>query len=592
MATVAAGGGGFGASADAAAGASFTNSAGGAAGANSVGVSVGGAQDATTFRRNVEEGYVPQPTAMTYEGLYHDYYFDTGTPDCDRRFCPSVSTAVSRDPLSNETEWYATVGLHSGLSRADFERKPLNLVVVVDTSGSMDDRFTEYYYDEERDRRVREGNRSAPRKIGAARQAVLAMTDHLGEDDRLGVVQFSNRASVVRPMSRVTGNESSLREQVGSLRADGGTNLDAGMRTATGMAAEYAGNDSRATRVVYVTDAMPNLGRTDSDALRTRLSGHAAGGIHSTFVGVGVDFNTRFVESVNGVEGANYYSVDSADAFRERMDEGFDYMVTPLAYDLSLSVQSGGWEVANVYGVPSRNASADELFHVETLFPSRREGNSTEGSVILLEFDRRSDGSNGNATGNATAGDPVEVVASYETPAGERHTVTRTARLGDHEPAYFESTGVRKAVALTRYADLLRNWAAYERARAAGGGGGEPTPRPGPEPTPPEPTPLPGPEPTPDSGFGEAVERSDGIESRPDAVLGQWEQTSVRLRVSAVYRDRIATFTDHFAAERQALDSDRMDEDLELLRTLVAEGDDEDPEETPTPRPPTPTPDR
>ena len=586
MATAAAGGGGFGASADATAGGSFSSSA---AGANSVGVSVGGAQDATTFRRNIEEGYVPQPTAMTYEGLYHDHYFDTGQPDCDQRFCPSVSTAGTRDPFSNETERYATVGLHSGLSRDAFERKPLNLVVVVDTSGSMEDRFTEYYYDEEPGRRTREVNRSAPRKIEAARQAVLAMTDRLNEADRLGVVRFSNRASVVRPMSRVTGNGSTLRDQVGSLRADGGTNLDAGMRTATAMAAEYAGNDSRATRVVYVTDAMPNLGQTGSADLQTRLSGHAAGDIHTTFVGVGVDFNTRFVESVNGVEGANYYSVDSADAFRERMDEGFRYMVTPLAYDLSLSVESGGWEVTNVYGVPSRNASADELFHVETLFPSRREGNRTEGSVILLQFERRAGTADGDTTGTATAGDPVEVVASYETPDGEDHTVTRTARLGDREPDSFESPGVRKAVALTRYADLMRNWAAYERARAAGGGG-KPTPVPDPEPTPgPEPTPLPGPEPTPTPAFGEAMEPSDGIESRSDAVLGQWEQTSVRLRVSPVYRDRIATFEDHFAAERDALGSDRMTEDLDLLRTLVAEGDDEDEE---TPRPPTPTPDR
>lgn len=64
----------------------------------------------TAFRQNVREGYVPQPTDITYEGLFHDYYFDTGSDrTCDQLFCPSYSRAVTRDSLSNETERYVSV---------------------------------------------------------------------------------------------------------------------------------------------------------------------------------------------------------------------------------------------------------------------------------------------------------------------------------------------------------------------------------------------------------------------------------------------------------------------------------------------------
>lgn len=76
-----------------------------AGGSSTVGVSVGGAQDANDFRRNVEEGYVPQPTDMVPEGVYHDYYFDTNlSAPCDARFCAAYDRAVSEDFLSGERE--------------------------------------------------------------------------------------------------------------------------------------------------------------------------------------------------------------------------------------------------------------------------------------------------------------------------------------------------------------------------------------------------------------------------------------------------------------------------------------------------------
>ena len=49
--------------------------------------------------------------------------------------------------------------------------------------------------------------------------------------------------------------------------------------------------------------------------------------IYTTFIGIGVDFNTELVEGITKIRGANYYSVHSAEQFRERMDEEFEYMV-------------------------------------------------------------------------------------------------------------------------------------------------------------------------------------------------------------------------------------------------------------------------
>jgi len=114
----------------------------------SIGLSAGGAADVGTFRRNVYEGYLPIPQSMTYEGLFHEYYFDTGGDgSCESWFCPTYTPAITDDPLSGETERYLTVGLDSGLSQSEFERPPLNLVLVLDISGSMRSAFDDYYYD-------------------------------------------------------------------------------------------------------------------------------------------------------------------------------------------------------------------------------------------------------------------------------------------------------------------------------------------------------------------------------------------------------------------------------------------------------------
>jgi hypothetical protein len=150
-----------------------------------VGAAVGGAQDANAFRHNIREGYVPQPTDVTHEGLYHDYYFETNQQrPCKERFCPSYSKATVRDPISGEMERFVAVGLNSGLSKAEVERKPLNLVVVLDTSGSMDSNFADYYYDGSEKRAVEDNQK----KLAAATDAVLAMTRQLHARDRLAVV--------------------------------------------------------------------------------------------------------------------------------------------------------------------------------------------------------------------------------------------------------------------------------------------------------------------------------------------------------------------------------------------------------------------
>ena len=81
-----------------------------------MGLSVGGAKNVNNFRENIKNGYLPISTDITYNGLFYDYYFNTGkTKASEELFSPSYSMAVSKDPISGQYEYYMTVGLNSNI---------------------------------------------------------------------------------------------------------------------------------------------------------------------------------------------------------------------------------------------------------------------------------------------------------------------------------------------------------------------------------------------------------------------------------------------------------------------------------------------
>jgi Ca-activated chloride channel family protein len=486
-----------------------------------VGLTTGGAMDANNFRDNIDEGYLPIPSDLSYEGLFNEYYFDTGSDrPCTSLFCPSYSSAVSADPLSDESERYLTVGLNSGIE--DFERKTLNLVVVLDISGSMSSAFDRYYYDRFGNRHEVENHTDRP-KIDVAADVVASMTEHLGGEDRFGMVLFNNRSYVAKPLREVRRTDmDAIRDHIRELEADGGTNLSAGAETGTELLAEYADADQTEyeTRMIYLTDAMPNLGTTDEGGLVDIAEENAERNVYTSFVGMGVDFNTELVDALTAVRGANYYSVHSADQFEERLDEEFEFMVTPLVFDLSLELDADGYAVEEVYGTSAAEDATDSLVRANTLFPSPQENGRTRGGVILVKVRR---------TGSSPE---ISLSAEYETRTGERRQQSRTVQFSADRPEHFDNSGIRKAVLLARYADLMKSWMVDERTEE----------------------------------YGDDVEPPEGHE------LGQWERQSDELTVSDVYRRRFDAFADHFEREMNALGDDDLERELGLLRELVADG--------------------
>ncbi|WP_435365205.1 vWA domain-containing protein [Haloarchaeobius sp. DYHT-AS-18] len=512
-------GGGGGGSGGATAMATSTQSGG------SVGLAAGGAKDVNNFRQNVEEGYLPIPSDLSYEGLFYDYYFDTGSSKpCESLFCPSYSPAITADPLSGETERYLSVGLNSGLDASDFDRKRLNLVVVLDISGSMGSPFSQYYYDQYGNKQEVEDGGNRP-KIEVAKDALASLTKQLRPGDRFGVVLYNSTAAVAKPMNPVeTTDMDAIRGHIREdIKATGGTNLSAGLSDASGLLEPYRDADQTTyeNRMIVLTDAMPNIGDVSADSLKDRLAREADANVHSTFVGIGVDFNSDIIDQITSVRGANYYSVHSANQFEERVTDGFKYMVTPLVFDLSLELDADGYEIEKVYGSSAAEEATGQLMQVNTLFASPTSEGKTKGGVVLVKVKK---------TGGSGQ---LRLQASWEDRTGNSGNTETTIQFPDGGPEQFANSGVRKAVLLTRYADLMKNWMVAERES-----GGDPP--------------------------------AEGIEV-PEYELGKWERQSDPLTVSPTYRQRFTTFSDHFESEMTALGDDALQQELDVLRKLAGE---------------------
>ncbi len=499
-----------------------------------IGLAVGGAKDINSFRNNLLAGYLPLPTDITYEGLFYDYYFDTGANEQqDKLFYPSYAYAVTRDPLSHQVEYYLSVGLNSGMKESDFSRKALNLVIVLDNSGSMGEYFNQYYYDNTGryvDVYAEEGA-SGQRKMECAKDALLSILDQLAPGDRFSIVLFNSDAYLLQGMTRVgQTNMSAVERNVLEITAGGSTNLDAGIDMATRQLKGASETDPSEyeNRIIVLTDAQPNTGDISSANFMNEIEANAASSIYATVIGVGVDFNTSLIERITKVKGANYYTVHSRRDFSRRMNEEFDFMVTPLVFNLKFFFEANGWKIDRVFGSPGADAASGTLMTINTLFHSKSAGGENKGGIVLLKLRKTS----------SNPSNELYLKVNYEDRNGRRDSSQSVIHLGSRQAEYFTNSGIQKAVLLVRYAALLKNWMIDERSHMHYS-----------------------------SPWAPCIGEGSGI-TLPNEGMGQWERTSLPLAVAPWYRSMFHDFKGYFEDQMHYIGDDSLSQELGILDKL------------------------
>ena len=280
---------------------------------------------------------------------------------------------------------------------------------------------------------------------------------------------------------------------------------------------------------------MPNTGITSTNDLLFMIKDNADKGIYTTFIGVGVDFNSKLIEDISDVKGANYYSVHNAKEFKERMGEQFDYMVTPLVFDLSLNLKSNDFNVEMVYGSDSSNNQKENLMKVNTLFPTKTtEEGEVKGGVVLVKLKSKSE----------NIGGKIDLEVSYKDRNWKEYNNSQTIYFGQNKNGneeFYDNSGIRKAIALTRYVNILKNWILYER--------------------------------TGNKIF--MLGPTEGIidifytEEETTKLLGEHERMSVQLKVSQEYKEIFRHLKEYILKENQEIKDDILNKEIEILEMLI-----------------------
>ena len=508
---------------------------------NNIGFSTGGAKDINNFRENIKNGYFPIATDITYNGLFYDYYFDTGKKtESEYLFSPSYSCSISKDPISFKNEYYITVGLNSNIKQSDFHRKKLNLIVLLDISGSMISTFDSYYYDQlSLDKKnISKSDDDKKSKMEIANESVNILIDQLKADDRLGIVLFNHETKILKKIELVSEMDiNKTKKLISEISADGGTNMEAGYIEATKLLKNFENSkiSEYENRIILITDAMPNTGTTSTDGLLSYIKTNSNIGIYTTFIGVGVDFNTGLIEYISDVYGANYYSVHNSKEFKERMGEQFEYMVTPLVFDLNLNLKSNDYNIEMIYGSDSSKQQKENLMKVNTLFPSKSsDTGEVKGGIILVKLKEKTEHKNKNGE--------IELEVSYKDRNGKEYNNSQFINFNKNKSEeFYDNTGIRKAIVLTRYINVLKSWILYER--------------------------------TEDKKF--MIKQDKGIvdifylEDKIKQILGEHERMPVKLKVSEDYKAILRKIKEYIIKENNEIKDDTLNKEIEILDILI-----------------------
>lgn len=268
------------------------------------------------IRSSLNAGQLPPPEAVRIEEMVNYFPYALPAPDGAAPFRPSVS--VMQTPWNPGTRLVA-IALQG---RQVTERPPLNLVFLIDTSGSMED----------------------ANKLPLLRQSLALMLPRLDPQDRVAIVTYAGSAGEVLPPTPAA-DRSAILSALDNLSAGGSTAGEEGLRLAYRLAGQMA-EKGRISRVLLATDGDFNVGIDNPDDLKTFIADQRASGTYLSVLGFGrgnLDDATMQALAQNGNGTASY--IDTLSEAQKVLGDQLQGALFPIADDVKIQVE---WNPAKV----------------------------------------------------------------------------------------------------------------------------------------------------------------------------------------------------------------------------------------------------
>ena len=266
----------------------------------------------SVVRSSIKRGQMPPQEAVRIEELINYFPYAYPGPEGVHPFQPTVT--VSPTPWNTGTQ-LVHIAVQGEMPEVA-ERPPLNLVFLIDTSGSMQD----------------------PNKLPLLKQSFAMMLGELRPEDRVAVVTYAGSAGQVLEPTSATERDVIL-SALDRLEAGGSTAGQAGLQQAYSVAEGMTG-DGDVTRVILATDGDFNVGLSDPDALKDFIADKRDSGTYLSVLGFGrgnLDDATMQALAQNGNGMAAY--IDTLSEARKVLVDQLTGALFPLADDLKFQVE-------------------------------------------------------------------------------------------------------------------------------------------------------------------------------------------------------------------------------------------------------------
>jgi len=264
-------------------------------------------------RNYLASGQLPPRASVRTEEVVNYFSHDLVAPQEDMFavtfFCaPTPFTATDNHVLLE-------VGVKAREVDAQ-ERMPMNLVFVVDKSGSM-----------------REGGR-----MDLIKRSLELVLDQLRDDDRVGIVSFDREGHIVQE-SIAARERWRVRESLRNLQPGGSTNAGEGLFLGYEML-DRNFIEGGINRVVLASDGVANTGETDQARILQQVEDFTTRSVDLTTVGVGMgNHNDVFLEQLANQGNGSCHYIDSMEESRRVFLDEFSSTMQTVARDVKIQVE-------------------------------------------------------------------------------------------------------------------------------------------------------------------------------------------------------------------------------------------------------------
>ncbi|MFQ5437355.1 MAG: von Willebrand factor type A domain-containing protein [Paracoccaceae bacterium] len=263
-------------------------------------------------RSSIMNGFLPDNDAVRIEEMINYFPYDYPAPTTGLPFSTSVS--VLQTPWNSGTQ-LVHIGIQGQLPATD-ARPPLDLVFLIDTSGSMQD----------------------ANKLPLLKQSFRLLLSRLNPDDKVAIVTYAGSSGVVLEPTKAS-DKAAVMAALERLEAGGSTAGQEGLQLAYAQAAKMR-RDGHVGRVILATDGDFNVGISDPDALKDYIAKKRDSGTYLSVLGFGRgNYNDALMQALaqNGNGTASY--IDTLNEAQKVMVDQVTGALFPIADDVKIQVE-------------------------------------------------------------------------------------------------------------------------------------------------------------------------------------------------------------------------------------------------------------